>query len=110
MAQEPGADLHCRNCGLFGDYQHERAPDSSSAQKPLVYDLLYQLNAAFARVHHKMAALTAVGIFDPLIMRMLNCQFETLRAGSNSQLLGAMRRIEERDRERFSQPPNELNP
>jgi uncharacterized protein (DUF2236 family) len=79
-------------------------------KNPLVYDLLYQLNAAFARVHHKMAALTAVGIFDPLIMQMLNRQFETLRAGSNSHLLGAMRRIEERDRERFSQPPNELNP
>ena len=57
-----------------------------------------------------MAALTAVGIFDPLIMQMLNRQFETRRAGSNSHLLGAMRRIEERDRERFSQPPNELNP
>jgi len=57
-----------------------------------------------------MAALTTVSIFDPLIMQMLNRQFEALRAGANSHLLGAMRRIEERDRERFSQPPNEPNP
>ena len=91
--------------------------DSSSAQnpqistqKPHVYDLLYQLNQAFARVQRRIALLEQVGIFDPLIMQMLNRQSESLRAGANYQLLGAMRRIEERDRERFSQPPNELNP
>jgi hypothetical protein len=54
-----------------------------------------------------MAALEAVGIFDPLVMQNLNRQSEQLRAGANYHLLGAMRRIEERDRERFSQPPNE---
>ena len=85
-------------------------PDSSSAQKPHFYDLLYRLNAAFARVHRNMAALEEIGIFDPLMMQMLNRQCESLRAGSNSHLLAAMRRIEERDRERFGQPPNELNP
>ena len=58
-------------------------PDSSSAQKPLVYGLLYQLNAAFARLHHKMAALADVGIVD-LIMQMLTRQCETLHAGANS--------------------------
>lgn len=82
-------------------------PDSSSAQKPHVYDLLYRLNAAFARVHRNMAALEEIGIFDPLLMQLLNRQSETLRAGANSHLLGAMRRIEERDPERLSQPPNE---
>ena len=83
--------------------------DSSSAQKNQahVYDLLYQLNEAFARVQRRIALLEQVGIFDPLIMQMLNRQSESLRAGANSHLLGAMRRIEERDRERFSQPPNE---
>jgi hypothetical protein len=85
-------------------------PDSSSAQKPHFYDLLYRLNAAFARVHRNMAALEEIGIFDPLMMQMLNRQCESLRAGSNSHLLAAMRRIEERDRERFGQPPTELNP
>jgi hypothetical protein len=79
--------------------------DSSSAQKPLVYDLLNRLNAAFARVHRNMAALQEIGIFDPLMMQSLNRQSEQLRAGANCHLLGAMRRIEERDRERFSQPP-----
>jgi len=80
--------------------------DSSSAYKPLIYDLLNRLNAAFARVHRNMVALEQVGIFDPLMMQVLNRQSEQLRAGSNYHLLGAMRRVEERGRERFSQPPN----
>ena len=54
-----------------------------------------------------MDALQAVGIFDPLMMQNLNRQHEQLRAGANYHLLGAMRRIEERDRDRSSQPPNE---
>jgi hypothetical protein len=82
-------------------------PDSSSAPKPLIYDLLNRLNASFARVHRNMEALEQVGIFDPLMMQALNRQSEQLRAGANCHLLGAMRRIEERDREKFSQPPNE---
>jgi uncharacterized protein YicC (UPF0701 family) len=81
--------------------------DSSSAPKLHVYDLLHRLNASFARVHRNMEALEQVGIFDPLMMQTLNRQSETLRAGANYHLLGAMRRIEERDREKFSQPPNE---
>ena len=83
--------------------------DFSSAPKPLIYDLLSRLNASFARVHRNMAALEEVGIFDPLMMQVLNRQSEQLRAGSNYHLLGAMRRLEERDRQRFAQPPNELN-
>ena len=82
-------------------------PDSSSAPKPLIYDLLNRLNASFARVHRNMEALEQVGIFDPLMMQALNRQSEQLRAGANCHLLGAMRRIEERDREKFSQPRNE---
>ena len=81
--------------------------DFSSAQKPLVYDLLNRLNASFARVHHNMTALEQVGIFDPLMMQVLNRQSEQLRAGANYHLLGAMRRIEERDCERLSQPHTE---
>jgi hypothetical protein len=81
--------------------------DSNSAPKPFIYDLLNRLNAAFARVHRNMEALEQVGIFDPLMMQSLNRQSEQLRAGTNYHLLGAMRRVEERDRERFSQPPNE---
>ena len=88
--------------------------DSSSAQnpqistqKPHVYDLLYRLNQGFGRVRSNIAALTEVGIFDPLMMQLLNRQAESLRAGANSHLLAAMRRIEERDRERYSQPPNQ---
>jgi hypothetical protein len=78
--------------------------DFSSAPKPLIYDLLNRLNAAFARVHRNMETLEQAGIFDPLMMQSLNRQSEQLRAGANYHLLGAMRRIEERDRERFSQP------
>jgi hypothetical protein len=54
-----------------------------------------------------MEALEQIGIFDPLMMQNLNRQSEHLRAGVNHHLLGAMRRIEERDRDKFSQPPNE---
>jgi hypothetical protein len=81
--------------------------DSSSAPKPQVYDLLHRLNASFARVHRNMEALERVGIFDPLMMQLLNRQSEKLRAGANYHLLGTMRGIEERDREKFSQPPGE---
>jgi len=92
----------------MADTDFTSAPkDSSSVQKPLIYDLLNRLNAEFARVHRNMEALQAVGIFDPLMMQNLNRQHEQVRAGANYHLLGAMRRIEERDRDRFSQPPNE---
>jgi len=86
------------------------APNSSVVPKPHVYDLLNRLNAAYARVHRNMEALEQIGIFDPLMMQSLNRQHEKLRAGVNCHLLGAMRRIEERDRERYSQPPNEESP
>ena len=91
----------------MADTDFSSVPDSSSVPKPQVYDLLHRLNASFARVHHNMAALERVGIFDPLMMQLLNRQHEKLRAGANYHLLGTMRGIEERDRERFSQPPNE---
>jgi hypothetical protein len=94
----------------MADTDFSSAPKpSSSVPKPQIYDLLYRLNASFARVHHNMEALEQVGIFDPLMMQSLNRQSEQLRAGTNYHLLGAMRRIEERDRERFSQPPKEQN-
>ena len=91
----------------MADTDFSSAPNSSSAPKPHVYDLLNRLNAAFARVHRNMEALEQVGIFDPLMMQTLNRRSEHLRAGANYHLLGAMRRIEERDREKFSQPPTE---
>ena len=86
----------------MADPDFSSVPNSSGVPKPHVYDLLNRLNAAFARVHRNMAALEQVGIFDPLMMQVLNRQSEQLRAGANYHLLGAMRRIEERDRERYS--------
>jgi len=88
----------------------KESSSSSSAYKPLVYDLLNRLNASFARVHRNMALLEKAGIFDPLMMQVLNRQSERLRAGANYHLLGTIRGIEERARERFSQLPNEQNP
>jgi hypothetical protein len=85
----------------------KESSSSSSAYKPLVYDLLNRLNTSFARVHRNMALLEKAGIFDPLMMQVLNRQSERLRAGANYHLLGTIRGIEERDRERFSGPPNE---
>ena len=57
-----------------------------------------------------MEALEQIGIFDPIIMQGLNRQHEKVRAGANYHLLGAMRRIEERDRERFSPATQRRNP
>jgi hypothetical protein len=94
----------------MADTDSSSVPKSSGVPKPQVYDLLNRLNAAFARVHRNMEALEQVGIFDPLMMQSLNRQSEQLRAGVNCHLLAAMRRIEERDRERYSQPPNEESP
>jgi hypothetical protein len=95
----------------MADTDFNSAPkDSSSVPKTLVYDLISRFNASLARVHCNLAALEQVGTFDPLMMQILNRQSEQLRAGANCHLLGAMRRIEERDRERFSQPPGEQNP
>ena len=94
----------------MADTDFSSVPNSSGVPKPQVYDLINRLNAAFARVHRNMEALEQVGIFDPLMMQVLNRQHEQLRAGVNYHLLGAMRRIEERDRQRFAQPPNEEIP
>jgi len=91
----------------MADTDFTSAPNSTVVPKSHVYDLLNRLNAAFARVHRNMEALEQVGIFDPLMMQAINRQHEKVRAGANYHLLGAMRRIEERDRERFSQPANE---
>lgn len=76
--------------------------DFSSPQKPHIYDLIYRLNASFARVHRNMTALEQAGVFDPLTMQALNRQHEKLRAETNYHLLGAMRGVEESDRERFA--------
>jgi hypothetical protein len=92
----------------MADTDSTSAPkDSSSVSKSFVYDLFNRLNASFARVHRNLAALEQVGIFDPLMMQLLNRQSETLRASANYHLLGTMRGIEERDREKFSQLPAE---
>jgi hypothetical protein len=91
----------------MADTDSSSVPNSSGVPKPHIYDLLNRLNSAFARVHRNMEALEQIGIFDPLMMQVLNRQSEQLRAGANYHLLGAMRRIEERDREKFSQPPND---
>jgi hypothetical protein len=77
--------------------------DSTSVPKPIVYDLLSRLNASFARVHRNLTALEQVGVFDPLIMQLLSRESEQVRANANFHLLGTIRGIEERDRERFSQ-------
>ena len=95
----------------MADTDFTSAPkDPGSISKSLVYDLFNRLNATFARLHRNLTALEQVGIFDPLMMQLLNRQSETLRAGANYHLLGTMRGIEERDSERFSQPPTEENP
>jgi hypothetical protein len=82
-------------------------PDFTPAQKPFVYDLMGRLNAAFARVHRNMNALEQFGIFDPLMMQVINRQSEGLQAGANHYLLGAMRSIEQQHRTEFGKPWDE---
>ena len=86
----------------MADTDFSAPKDSSSVPKPQVYDLLNRLNASFARVHRNMTALEQVGIFDPLMMQVLSRESEKLRAGAKYHLLGTMRGIEERDREKFT--------
>src|SRR5690349_18879087 len=102
------ADKDFSSASFHGEPKRSTEPkDSLGAKKPTFYDLLHRLNAAFARVHHNLEHLEQIGIFDPLMMQNLNRQSEQLRAGTNCHLLAAMRRIEERDRNRFSQPIGE---
>jgi hypothetical protein len=48
------------------------ASTSTVAPKSQIYDLLNHLNAAFARVHRNMELLEQIGIFDTLMMQVLN--------------------------------------
>ena len=92
----------------MADTDFSSAPNSSSSiPKHLVYDLINRFNASLARVHRNITALEQIGIFDPLMMQLLSRQSEKLRAGANYHLLGTMRGIEERDRDRFTELPSE---
>jgi hypothetical protein len=69
--------------------------------KPHTYDLLYRLNAAFARVNKHVALLERVGIFDAETITRIQARSEELRADANFHLLGTLQEIEQRDRTRF---------
>lgn len=69
-------------------------PNSSSLQKPLVYDLLSRLNASFARVHRNVALLEQSGIFDAQTITRLQRRSEELQADANFHLLGTLREVE----------------
>jgi len=64
---------------------------------------------AFARIHRSMAALEGIGVFDPLMMQMLNRQCEKLRAGANYQLLAKHAPYLGTRPRSFSQPTDEQN-
>ncbi|HWZ46340.1 MAG TPA: hypothetical protein VNW97_22905 [Candidatus Saccharimonadales bacterium] len=82
------------------------APDFNPAQKPHVYDLLGQLNGAFARVTGKLAALEQVGIFDKRVMIRLYRMSKELQAGANYHLLETLQDCEERDWVKYGRTRN----
>jgi len=75
--------------------------DFKPAQKPYVYDLLGQLNGAFARVTGKLSLLEQVGIFDKRVMIRLYRMSKELQAGANYHLLETLQDHEERDWARY---------
>jgi hypothetical protein len=72
--------------------------DSNPAKKPLVYDLLGRLNAAFARVHKNTQLLGDTGIFDPQTTERIRKAAQALQADANYNLLTTLTRIEDQDR------------
>lgn len=77
------------------------AQDFKPAQKPLVYDLLGRLNAAFARITRNMSALEQLGIFDAQTMNRLYRLSKEFQADANYHLLETLKTYEERDWARF---------
>ncbi|HWZ43412.1 MAG TPA: hypothetical protein VNW97_08030 [Candidatus Saccharimonadales bacterium] len=71
--------------------------DFKPARKPYVYDLLGQLNGAFARVTGKLSALEQVGIFEKRTMIRLYRMSKELQASANYHLLETLQDCEERD-------------
>lgn len=72
-------------------------PHFSSAQKPLVYDLIGRLNASFARVFRYMTALEKTAVFDPPAMEQFFNLLHSLQAKTNSHLLATLHSYEQRD-------------
>lgn len=75
--------------------------DFNPAQKPYVYDLLGQLNGAFARVTGKLSALEKTGVFEKRVMIRLYRMSKELQAGANYHLLETLQDYEERDWARY---------
>lgn len=74
---------------------------ADSDSKPHIYDLLYRLNAAFARVIKNVAALEQVGIFDAQTITRIQKRSEELRAEVNYALLGTLQEIEKQTLDTF---------
>ena len=74
------------------------ATEFHPARKPAVYDYIYRLNAAFARVHRNLELLEQVGIFDAETMASLKSTIQEHQADTNYKLLGTLHEIEQQDR------------
>ena len=83
--------------------------DFNPSRKPHIYDLLGQLNAAFARVTGKLSALEQVGIFDRPAMIRLYRMSKELQADANYHLLETLQDVEERDWARYGRRRREQN-
>ena len=81
------------------------ARNSSSIQKPLVYDLLSRLNSSFSRVSRNLFTLEQTRIFNPATMKALSSMSKKLQADANHRLLETLQEIETRDCARFGKAP-----
>lgn len=74
---------------------------ATNLNKPLVYDLLGRLNAAFGRVIRNLAELESTGAFNPKTVKTISGLSKELQANANVHLLEALRDTEQRDWARF---------
>ncbi|MBZ5521766.1 MAG: hypothetical protein LAP21_05955 [Acidobacteriia bacterium] len=85
-------------------------PDFNPARKPHVYDLLGQVNAAFARVTGKLSALEQTGIFDRRTMIRLYRLSKELQADTNYHLLETLQDLEEMHWARYGRHNSQNQP
>jgi hypothetical protein len=79
---------------------------ADSDSKPLVYDLISRLNAAFGRVLRNLSALQQTGVFPPQAIERLSNLANELRSDANFHLLETLSEIEQRDWAAYGQLRN----
>ncbi len=77
------------------------ASNITSDKKPQIYDLIYRMNASFARATRNLFELEKTGIFDAQMMSRIYNETKEAQSGANFHLLEALQQIEQKDWARF---------